>query len=271
MPFDLGATARLTAECRDPGGTLTTAGTVTLTIGLPDGTTTTAGATEVTPSGTYQADHVTEQPGRHTVRWQFTGPADAYTDVFDVSPAMSPAMFSMADARKHLAQTTTARDDEVREWVATTTRCVEWFVGPVAVREVSERHTVRTVEALALRQVPVLELTAVTPVLSGTTPYDIDGLVLDGAGGLVIRSDGGWFTGPLQVTYTAGRRIVEPNISSAGKLILQHLWRTRQGPGRPQPNASDYDVTEPIPGLGYAIPNRAMQLLSPDQLPPGMA
>ena len=30
MPFDLGVTARLTAECRDPGGTLTDATTVTV-------------------------------------------------------------------------------------------------------------------------------------------------------------------------------------------------------------------------------------------------
>ncbi|MET4925467.1 hypothetical protein P3L51_24460 [Streptomyces sp. PSRA5] len=272
MPFDFGATARLTAECRDPGGTLTTAATAVVTIGLPDGTTSTAAAIEEPDgSGRYQADYVTTASGRHTVRWVFTGPSDAYTDVMDVRPAQSTAIYSLAEARSHLKLTRHDQDDEVRTWVETTTEAVEWFVGPVTVRTVTERHSVKVAGVLALRKVPALELTAVVPVLSGAGTYDVDGLDLDGDTGIVRRKDGGDFHGPLDVVYQAGRRIVTSDIASAGKIILQHLWRTQQGPGRPQPGTGDFDVTEPIPGLGYAIPNRAMQLLSPKQLPPGIA
>jgi hypothetical protein len=32
----------------------------------------------------------------------------------------------------------------------------------------------------------------------------------------------------------------------------------------------DFDVTEPVVGFGYAIPNRALQLLEPYRLPPGV-
>ncbi|MFJ2178890.1 hypothetical protein ACIOHE_39105 [Streptomyces sp. NPDC087851] len=273
MPYDVGATARLTAECRDPGGTLTTATTAALTIGLPDGTSVSVAPEETDTPGRYRADYPTTQPGRHTVGWQFTGPGHAYTDVLDVRPSLATAVMSMADARNHLKLSSTARDTDVREWLEVTTDVVEWFVGPVAVRTVTEVHQVRQVRALALRQPPALELLAVDPVHSGGTTYDVGQLTLDGTTGVVqLLAGPGHLSGPLRVTYTAGRRIVPPSISGAARIILGHLWRTQQGPGRPQTGGGDdFDVAEPIFGLGYAIPNRAVQLLSPYQLPPGNA
>ncbi|WP_328860890.1 hypothetical protein [Streptomyces sp. NBC_00306] len=270
MPFDLGATARLTAECRDPDGTPATAATATVTIGLPDGTTASPVATEG-DTGEYTADYVTAQAGRHTVRWVFTGPAHAYTDMFDVRPSTSTAIMSLAEAKKHLTMVTDDDDDEVRHWVDATTQCVEYFVGPVVVRTVTERHTADRVSCIALRERPALELVSVAGVLTGGMSYEPDTLSLDGDTGLVSLLGGGILRGPLDVTYRAGRRIVTANITGAARIILQHLWRTRQGPGRPQMGVGDFDVTEPIPGLGYAIPNRAMQLLNPDNTGPGMA
>jgi hypothetical protein len=270
VPYDLGATARLTAECRSPAGSLVTAATAVVTVTRPDGTTATPAVTEP-DVGSYRADYVTTQAGRHTVRWVFTGPAHAYSDIVDVREAALAWVFSLADAKDHLKLVTSSQDEEVRRWIGATTRCVEWFVGPVAPRTVTEDHNVRQAEALVLRKIPALELTTVAAVLDGGTSYEVADLDLDGADGIVRRKDGGCLYGPLRVTYRAGRLIVAENISSGAELILQHLWRTRQGPGRSQRGGDDFDVTEPIPGLGYAIPNRAMQLLSPDQLPPGMA
>lgn len=271
MPLDLGSTVRLNAECRDPGGALTTADAVTVTIGLPDGTTTTAAATETATPGRYQADHATTQPGRHTVRWLFTTPGHAFTDQFDVREAAPPAILSLTDAKAHLRLTPTTHDDELRTWIEATTKAVEWFVGPVVVRTVTEDHDMRQAATLALRQTPVLELTAIAPVLSGGTTYTTGDVDVDAVTGVVQLTAGGYLCGPLRVTYTAGRRIIPANIAAAARIILQHLWRTQQGPGRPQIGTGDYDVTEPIPGLGYAIPNRAMQLLDPDRIPPGVA
>ncbi|MFJ8931556.1 hypothetical protein ACIRLA_33735 [Streptomyces sp. NPDC102364] len=77
---DLGATTRLFAECRDPGGIPATAAAATVTVTLPDGTTATPVTAEVAPLGTYQADYVNTLPGQHTVRRVFTGPVHAYTD-----------------------------------------------------------------------------------------------------------------------------------------------------------------------------------------------
>jgi hypothetical protein len=269
VPFDLGATARLTAECRDPGGTLTTAVTATVTVTLPDGTNVTPAITE-TDTGRYQADYVTTAPGRHAVRWVWTGPAAAYTDVFDVQEAAPPAILSLADARDHLNLKSTKDDDEVRFWNNATTLAVEYYVGPVTARSFTEQHQVRNAAAVVLRRTPVIAVTAVDSVLTGAAAYSPDDLGVDGSTGEVFRLDGGRLSGRLRFTYRAGRTVIAENISGAARIILEHLWLTQRGNrGGLAGGGQDYNVTELIPGLGYAVPNRALQLLEPDRLPPG--
>ncbi|MHB9862186.1 hypothetical protein [Streptomyces sp. YIM S03343] len=268
MPFDLGATVRLTADCLDPGGTLATAASAAVTVTLPDGTTASPAAVETTTPGRYRADYVTTVAGRHTVRWVWTSPAHAYTDMFDVREAASPAIMSLADGRKHLKKTDTSDDDEIRNWIGACTRAVEMFVGPVVVRTVTERVRFTSARTVALTLVPCLSLVSVTSRRPGGPSYTVGDLDLDPDTGLVEAVSGGLLYGPLDITYRVGRLIVGDNIQAAAKIILQHLWRTRQGPGRPQRGVDDYDVTEPLPGLGFAIPNRAVQLMEPDRLPP---
>ncbi|WP_318203024.1 hypothetical protein [Streptomyces sp. SCL15-4] len=268
MPFDLGATVRLTADCLDPGGTPTTAATAVVTVTLPDGTTATPAVTETSTTGRYQADHITTLAGRHTVRWVWTSPAHAYTDAFDVREAAPPAIISLADGRRHLKKTDTADDDEIRVWIEATTRAVEQFVGPVVVRTVTETVRFTSARAVALTLTPALSLEGVTSRRPGGPAYRVEDLKLDPATGLVETADGGVLYGPLDVTYRVGRTVVGANILAASRIILQHLWRTQQGPGRPQRGVDDYDVSEPLPGLGFAIPNRAVQLLDPDSLGP---
>ncbi|MGW1801539.1 hypothetical protein ACWCQN_37890 [Streptomyces sp. NPDC001984] len=273
MPFDLGDTVRLVADSTDPGGTLTNATGVALTITLPDGTTASPAVTNPpAQTGKYSVDYATVQAGRHLARWVFTGPASAYTDVFDVRETAPPLIMSLADARKHINATTTTNDEELRGWVESTTRAVEFFVGPVARRTVTETHDRACARVLALRQTPAIALTTVAAVLTGGTSYAVADLDLDGETGIVRRKDGGLLYGPLRVTYSVGRAIIPANVSHAGRIILQHLWKTQGGGvGRPAPGGmDDYAVTEPIVGLGFAIPNRALELLQNDRLPPGV-
>jgi hypothetical protein len=272
VPFDLGATARLTAECRGPDGTLTTAGTAVVTVTLPDGTAVTPDVT-ATGTGSYQADYATTTAGRHTVRWAFTDPAAAYTDVLDVLPEAPPAILSLADARAHLNLSNTNEDAEVRFWNNAVTRAVEFYVGPVVARTVTEQHTVRAAPVVVLLQTPVLELTGVSAVLTGCVAPAIDGLAVDGGTGEVFRLDGGALSGRLSFTYRAGRTVIGEHITGAARIILEHFWRTQRAGrrGGVLPGGDDYAVTEPIPGLGYAVPNRAIELLAPDRLPPGVA
>ncbi|MEW2635940.1 hypothetical protein AB0903_30960 [Streptomyces sp. NPDC048389] len=273
MPYDLGATARLTAQCRDPDGTATTAATATVTVTLPDSSTATPTATETATPGTYHADYVTEQPGRHTVRWQFTDPAHAYTDVLDVLEAAPPAILSLADAKQHLNIRSSDDDGEVRYWNNVTTRAVEFYTGPIVPRSITEEHTVRSAVTVVLLHTPVQEVTAVASLLTGGTAPDVADLAVNGATGEVYRPDGGRLSGRLRFTYRAGRTTIRENFPAAARIILGHLWRTQRAGrrGGVAGGGDDYSVTDPIPGIGYAVPNRALELLAPDRLPPGVA
>lgn len=268
MAFDLGAVVPLGTTVRDAAGTLANAGAMSVTITLPDRTTVTSTITPAS-TGVYAHDYATVQAGRHTVRWLATGVnAGAYTDMFDVSEAAPPALMSLDAAKRHLKKNDSADDDEIRDWIEACTRAVEQFVGPVVVRSVTEVVRFASARSVALTQTPAIELTSAVAAVTGGTSYNVADLDLDGETGIVTRVDGGLLYGPLRFVYIVGRPVVAANIRSAGKIILQHLWRTRQGPGRPQRGTDDYDVTEPLPGLGFAVPNRAVQLLDPDRLPP---
>ncbi|MGP4088549.1 hypothetical protein [Streptomyces sp. KR55] len=274
MPFDLGDVVPLGTTVKDGSGTLVNAGAMALTITLPDNTTVSVSPVTPVSTGTYTYDYTTVQPGRHVVRWVASGAnAGAYTDVFDVREAAPPLIMSLADARKHVNATVTTHDEELRGWVEAASRAVEFFVGPVARRTVTETHNRAYARVLALRQTPAISLTTVAAVLTGGTSYAVADLDLDGETGIVQRKDGGVLYGPLRVTYVVGRTIIRANISHAARIILQHLWRTQGGGmGRPAPGGmDDYAVTEPIPGLGFAVPNRALELLLDDRLPPGVA
>jgi hypothetical protein len=184
------------------------------------------------------------------------------------------ALLTLAEAKAQLNITTSTHDVELQAYIDSTTAVIEQYVGPVENRAVTEVHDVspRRVATLVLRQAPAVSLTSVVAVLTGGTSYAVADLDLDGATGVVRRKDGGWLAGPLRITYTAGRGSVPATINLAARILIQHLWRTQQGPGRPGlGGGDDYAVTEPVAGYGYAIPNRALELLEAYRLPPGVA
>lgn len=276
MPFDLGDNVRLQAECRDPGGTLTTATTAALTLTLPDGTTATPSVPAPGQAGQYRVDYVPTQPGRHAVHWLFASPASAYTDSFDVREAIPPMLLSLAEMKTHLVITSASSDDELRSWIESATQGVENYAGVCVRRVVVERQDVPIfgVLTLMLRQVPVLSVASVVPIRSGGPTYAVADLDVDLPTGVIERQDGGYIRGPLRITYTAGRAVVPSAIRDATKLIVQHLWRTKYGASKATSalgGGEDFAVTEQVTGFGYAVPNRALQLLEPYKLPPGMA
>lgn len=184
------------------------------------------------------------------------------------------ALLTLADAKAQLNITGTADDDELQVYVDSVTPVIENYVGPVEPREVVETHDGGVRLVLVLRQTPVLSLTAVSSVLSGGMVPSVEDLVLvDPGTGEVRRRDGGYLRGLLQVTYQAGRPSVPPTINLAARILVQHLWRTQRPTrgGGLAGGGDDYSVNEPIPGFGYAVPNRVLELLEPYRLPPGVA
>jgi hypothetical protein len=277
VPFDLGDTVHLAADCTTSTGALSNATTVALTITLPDGTTTTPTVTNPpAQTGKYTYDYTTVQAGRHTVRWLFTTPGCAYTDALDVREAAPPLLFSLADAKAKLKipATSTGDDDELRTYIEATTAAVEFFTGPIARRTVTEIVNGGS-DSMLLTKPPVLSVTSITGIYQWQPTIPVSVLDVDADSGVMRRND--WimfYRGPYRVVYVAGRAVVPANASLAGKLILQHLWRTEYGAARGLTGiggGEDFSVTEQIPGFGYAIPNRALQLLQGDRSPGGIA
>ncbi|WP_132125607.1 hypothetical protein [Actinocrispum wychmicini] len=264
MPFDLGDTVTLAADCHAPGGQLANAATVALTITAPDGTTTTPTVTNPpTVAGRYRYDVVPILPGRHLARWVFTSPADAYADAFDVDPADVPMLLSLMDGKRQLNITSIDHDEEIRDYLTSVTDVIEALCGPVVVRPITEVHHEQCARVLVLRQPPVLALRSVTPVLTYGIAPTVSELDVDSDTGTLRRKDGRWLTGgPWRVGYTAGRPVVPGGIRLAARVILDHLWRTQNGAdGLPALAHDDYAVTQPIAGLGFAVPNRALELV----------
>lgn len=267
MAFDLGDQVPLTIETRDALGSLANAGAVTLTIGLPDGTSVTPAITNPS-TGRYQVDYATTLPGRHTVRWVATGlNAGAYADAFDVRPATPDYLISLASAKAQLKipLSDTSQDEQLREFVEAAAYVIEHHRKEAIVRRiVTEYHFIRdSASRLLLRTTPVISLQSVQTVDGGTS-WAVADLHLTPATGLVVGKSGMGtisFLGNIQAVYVAGRTVVPANFTLAARIIVQHLWETTRGNPRTGPWPGGQEDTTQIFGMGFAIPNRALQLL----------
>ncbi|MFD5251330.1 head-tail connector protein [Streptomyces bobili] len=184
------------------------------------------------------------------------------------------ALLTLAEAKAQLNLKTDTDDTELQTYIDAVTEPIEEYIGPVEPREVTEQHDAESGRRiLVLRTSPLLSLTSVEGVLAGGVSYPVDGLVLDPDTGEVRRRDRGVFRGLLLATLQAGRPEITPTINLAARMLVQHLWRTQHPTrsGALPGGGDDYSVSQPIPGFGYAVPNRVLELLQPYRLPPGVA
>jgi hypothetical protein len=182
-------------------------------------------------------------------------------------------LVTLEEAKRQLDIDTDSHDAELQLYVDALDAVIEGYVGVVEQREVTDTVTGGG-PALAVLHPPLVSVTSVAgPVGASSVSYAADGLTVNGSAGVVGRLDGGCFpAGAYTVTYTAGRASVPPTVKLAALILLQHLWRTQYGATRvPVGGADDWSVTDPVPGFGYAVPNRVLQLLEPFKLPPGVA
>lgn len=267
MTVDLGDVYPLTFETRDANGQLANATLTTLTIGLPDGTSATPVVSNPS-AGTYRVDYPTVQQGHHSVRWVATGTnAVALTDAFNVVPAAPANIISLSDAKNQckIPETTTTHDDALRQFIAAAGYVIENHRKETILRRtVVEYHSFREqATRLVLRSTPVISLTSVATADGGTT-WGVGTLNVVPDSGLVTGLHGletVVFYGNVCVTYVAGRTVIPGNYLLAARIIVQHLWETQRGQTRTGtwPGAQEDSVA--VFGMGYAIPNRALQLL----------
>lgn len=177
-------------------------------------------------------------------------------------------VLTLADAKLQLNKTSTADDAELQTFVDATNEALDFMVGPSDPVAVTDLVTLSMpAEKLVLSTPPILSITSLTAPPMVTAPAVADVRIGDPQEGtlrhlLPTGWPGFWAPGLWQVTYQAGRSTVPKSLGLAGRIIVQHMWRTQFG-GLPTPR-EDLVV---IPGLGFAIPARARNVLIPWMLP----
>lgn len=279
--YELGQVVPLTFTATDTTGAPANGTACTLTINRPDGTVDT-----YTPTGTagaYAVNYLPQVPGLHSVRWLATGTpgpgvgVGALTDVFDVRQAAAANIFSLADARAMLNEPSgvTTYDAKISQYIRSVTGFMEKFCGPIVVQQVTERQRAGGM-FIALNKPPVYQpssqphqIISMTPVLTYGLMYDLSLLTVEMKTGIVRHSAGLPFIyGPYDVTYTAGRPVISEAILTAGEIILKHMWEVERG-GSGRVGGLGADDTTVM--WGFAVPNRALELLEPERAPGAIA
>lgn len=256
MTSAFGAARRLATQVRS-AGTLADPASIELTIRLPDGTTAGPFSPINDGIGLYHYDFTPAQAGRHIARWVTTNPSGADEEPFEVAELWADAgVVSLADAKAQLNIASTTYDDEISGFIRSVTAVCERYVGSLGRKSYTERHAGGRV--IVLLHAPVLTVTSITPVRSGATAPDLGDLDVDSATG-IIRHLCGRISGPVMVTYTAGRVDIPPNVRQAALLIIQHMWETQRGAsGSVRVGGADEAFD---PRQTFSIPRRAQELL----------
>lgn len=272
--YPLGAPIRLSTEVRDIAGVLANAGALTLTLLKPDGTTLPPYSSPTNDStGKYHQDVPAADltlAGHWQYKWVSTGAnAGVSSGSFDVYDPFDSELLSLDDAKQHLniPAATTTYDAELEVYVAATTGSVEGIIGPVGRRTVTET-VYPSSGVLLLSTTPVLSLTSVTPYAG--TALTVGSLVLSPNSGVVYPGTyGSFWASSYVVVYTVGRASVPAEVNLAARIILAHLWETQRGPAELPLAAPDEGGL--VAGFGFAIPNRAKELLAAYRLAPAVA
>jgi len=260
-----------------------------LTVTLPDATTQTPAVAHI-GLGEYQpaSPFAVTQAGHHLWAWQATGASlGAYVDSFEVRVAPDPTIISLAEARDILKMgSDTSRDSIIRGYSQAVTEWVEYVVGPVVTQQVTE--VVRAQGTVLILSKPPIRtdlgttlanpnrrdgsttngLVSITPVLTYGFMYDLDQLLVDGPRGIVRQYAGRpfFYSGDpysqYNVTYWAGRKVIQWGIYEASKIALKHIWAVERGGTVSGAAGYGESETQPTP-MGFAVPNRAVQLLTP--------
>jgi hypothetical protein len=304
-PWYQGTVVPLTWTSTDGYGNAFAGTTIVCTVTAPDGTistvmatgtgTFTTGALSVTSNGTgaCTASYTTSQAGHHLVTWTAvaTGQADAFADTFEVQSAQDPTIVSLAEAREILhLQSSDGFDAVIQGYNASVTEWIEYVCGPVVQQTVTETLPARGTETI-LSKPPVLDLlpwTVLPAELAGlgitlpspespmirTRVYGIEWpltqLYCDLRRGIVTHTAGLPFYYCAYIwQYQAGRLVIPAGIYQASKITLEHLFQVeRGGAGSADVSAGESDTT--MTGFGFAVPNRALQLLLPYSSPSRM-
>jgi len=177
------------------------------------------------------------------------------------------ALLTLAEAKAALNITTTNYDTELTDYIAGAEAAVTFICGPVDSTAATDVVEVCGGSEIPLNCTPVLSVTSVTGDWTGVravTDFHVNlatGVLKLKASAFRLLPD------TYTVVYATGRASTPSAMKQAAKIILKHQWSTQRGPsGRraadadSSPGATNRTI---VPGLGYALPNAALQMLAP--------
>lgn len=259
-----------------PGGDVT-GSTVTLTVTAPDGTTSTPA---VTPGATSTASVVASQLGSYLLVWESTGNVvDVYQDQFTV---VAPALWllSLSDLREQLNLTADASyTSRLVRFLASSKDVIEFITGPIIAQTRVEMFDGGST-AIVLPYRWVKSITSITETVGPITytlteqpltssPVDAWGYTWDRITHKIVRRSSGidvpFMSGQqnIIVTYVLGMAVVPQVLQDACGELIRHWWSHGQV-SYTSPFMPGDDGEVPVTNImGYAIPNRVIEMCQP--------
>jgi hypothetical protein len=256
--YDIGDQVKLSTVVKDTSGTLVNTPTLTLLVTKPDASTTSPSVTNTAAGGVYTAVTTVDQAGTWTYAWTASGTVIAVEPGQFTVRAQTVYVVSLEEFKAQLNRTDSADDVEMRSYLASATRYVEYRIGgPVSVQTFTERQFVVS-PTITPRRRPLVSITSITPDFGTALPVSAYTPDLDMNQILFYYTLlPAWHT----IVYRAGLALPPENVKLAGMIVAQHLWDTQNGfAGRR--NADDLIQTQ----FGFAVPRRAAEMLSIDAI-----
>ena len=267
-----------------PGGVIT-GSTVTLTVTAPDGSLT----TPVVAQGQLSTASVpAAQVGAYLLVWSTTGTVtDVLPDQFTVTAA-SLGLISFSDLRDQInvSPTDTTGTAKLRRFIQSATDVAQNITGPILptpkqiIYPGGTTYVIlpeRYVKSLTLVQEfwGGTTLYTLTPYTLGVPPLSAFAYVWDPSLNKIMRFSAGFETqfkpgiAAVIVNYVAGMSTIPQDITDATGELIRHWWANGQQPWRAafQPGGDDTGFQ---PVMGYAIPNRVVEMLMPYKKKPGI-
>ena len=167
---------------------------------------------------------------------------------------------TLAEFKTHLNRGDVTDDTELTFFLTAASLWTEYAIGgPLSVTSFTEIHWVEG-GTIVPRKRPIASITSITPD-QGTALSSSSYFANTDTGTIEFRYGAtcNWHT----LVYTAGLSSIPDRVKLAGLEVARHLWLVQNGSaGRGFPS----DDLVPTP-MGFAIPRRAMELLTPDRIP----
>jgi hypothetical protein len=287
--YFLGQDVPLATTVLNDAGVPATAATVTLLVTNPDGTTQTPAVTSQ-GSGSYAAVvPAVAQVGVYLYRWTATGSGFSWASEgqFQTRASAIELMVDLPSVKAHLNMplNDTSQDDELQGFLLAAEPIIEDITGTVVPKVYTEFFD-GAGETISLAHQPVISIQSaheyyglsaflLTEQPLGTQMNAFAFTVDYTTGQVTRRTFGGQAarfaigSKNVQFVYTAGLASVPFNIRLGTLELIRHWWQQTQQGGRPKRGGGD--SSDGHVSMGFAVPDRVVELLQPHRRPPGCA